>query len=153
MSGAAPIGSPAGTPASRLARRRLRLVRDGRAQPDSAPGAGEALAEHVLVAGGDARARERMLVELRSLLPAGTRFVEAGETWELVARAAGSRMVVLTGDLGEVSADSALRLLARRNPSLPVLAVGSDRRLRSTPRPQRSAGTRGHGEVAGAARA
>jgi hypothetical protein len=65
-----------------------------------------------------------MLAELRSLLPPGTRFVEASETWEVVARAAGSRMVVLAGDLAETSSSSLLRLLARRNPALPVLAVG-----------------------------
>jgi hypothetical protein len=85
--------------------------------------------DHVLVAGADASARMRMLAELRSLLPPGTRFVEAGETWEVVARAAGSRMVVLAGDLGEVSCASLLRLLAGRYPELPVLAVGgADRR-------------------------
>lgn len=80
--------------------------------------------DHVLVAGADASARARMLAELRSLLPSGTSFVEASETWEVVARAAGSRMVVLAGDLGEASSSSLLRLLARRNPMLPVLAVG-----------------------------
>jgi hypothetical protein len=85
--------------------------------------------DHVLVAGADAPARSRMLAELRSLLPPDTRFVEAGETWEVVARAAGSRMVVLAGDLGEVSCAALLRMLARRNPELPVLAVGgADRR-------------------------
>jgi hypothetical protein len=85
--------------------------------------------DHVLVAGADASARSCMLAELRSLLPPGTRFVEASETWEVVARAAGSRMVVLAGDLGEASSASLLRLLARRNPQLPVLAVGgADRR-------------------------
>jgi hypothetical protein len=89
--------------------------------PDRPPAGG---GDHVLVAGADAPARSRMLAELRSLLPPGTRFVEASETWEVVARAAGSRMVVLAGDLGEASCASLLRLLARRNPELPVLAVG-----------------------------
>jgi hypothetical protein len=85
--------------------------------------------EQVLVAGSDASARASMLAELRSLLPAETCFVEASETWEMIARSAGSRMVVLTGDLGEASASSLLRLLARRNPALPVLVVGdADRR-------------------------
>ncbi len=69
-----------------------------------------------------------MLAELRSVLPEGTRFIEAGETWEVVARAPGSRMVVLAGDLGETSCSSLLRLLARRNPALPVLAVGDSER-------------------------
>jgi hypothetical protein len=94
--------------------------------PDRPPAGG---GDHVLVAGADASARMRMLAELRSLLPPGTRFVQASETWEVVACAAGSRMVVLAGDLGEVSCASLLRLLARRNPELPVLAVGgADRR-------------------------
>jgi hypothetical protein len=112
------------------ARPRLRLVADARAaanSPLAPPGPIEReqdTDEHVLVAGGDASARARMLSELRSLLPPGTSFIEADETWELVARAAGSRMVVLTGDLGGTPAASLLRLLARRNPALPVLAVG-----------------------------
>jgi hypothetical protein len=87
--------------------------------------------DHVLVAGSDACTRGRMLAELRSVLPRGTRFVEASETWEVVARAPGSRMVVLAGDLGETSCSSLLRLLARRNPTLPVLAVGDSERRRS----------------------
>jgi succinyl-CoA synthetase alpha subunit len=66
-----------------------------------------------------------MLAELRSVLPAGTQFVEACETWEVVARAPESRMVVLAGDLGDTSSASLLRLLARRNPTRPVLAVGA----------------------------
>jgi hypothetical protein len=87
--------------------------------------------DHVLVAGADAAVRERMLAELRSILPQGTRFIEASETWEVVARAPGSRMVVLAGDLGEASCSSLLRLLARRNPTLPVLAVGDSERRQS----------------------
>lgn len=89
--------------------------------------------EQVLVAGSDPSARASMLVELRSLLPAETCFVEAGETWEMIARSADSRMVVLTGDLGEASASSLLRLLARRNPALPVLVVGDADRRQSGP--------------------
>jgi hypothetical protein len=80
---------------------------------------------YVLVAGADAPTRARMLAELRSVLPAGTQFVEACETWEVVARAPESRMVVLAGDLADTSSASLLRLLARRNPTLPVLAVGA----------------------------
>jgi hypothetical protein len=92
--------------------------------------------EHVLVAGADATARAHMLAELRSLLPSDTRFVEASETWELVAHAAGSSMVVLTGDLGGTPVSTLLRLLSRRNPALPVLAVG--RRIRTESGPRRS---------------
>ncbi len=86
----------------------------------------------VLVAGADASTRARMLLELRNLLPESTHFAEARETWELLARATGSRMVVLTDDLGDISTDSLVRLLGRRHPALPVLAVG-DRPRSSAP--------------------
>lgn len=79
---------------------------------------------HVLVAGGLASTRSRMLAELRNLLPESTRYLEARETWEVLARAPSSQMVVLTDDLGDVSAGSLVRLLGRRHPTLPVLAVG-----------------------------
>ena len=80
---------------------------------------------HVLVAGAEEGARARMLGELRNLLPASTCFLEARETWELLARAANSRMVVLTDDLGDISTETLVRLLGRRHPTLPVFAVGS----------------------------
>jgi hypothetical protein len=79
---------------------------------------------HVLVAGGASSARARMLGELRNLLPESTRYMEARETWEVLARAPSSRMVVLTDDLGDVSTESIVRLLGRRHPTLPVLTVG-----------------------------
>ncbi|HEX5308235.1 MAG TPA: hypothetical protein VFW38_04070 [Solirubrobacteraceae bacterium] len=88
-------------------------------------------ADRVLVAGADPAERARMLAELRSLLPADTDFRQASETWEVVAQASDSRMVVLAGDLGETSASALLRLLGRRNPALPVLAVGSERRAQA----------------------
>lgn len=78
----------------------------------------------VLVAGADAATRSRMLGELRKLLPTSTPFLEARETWELLAHAASSRMVVLTDDLGAASAESLIRLLGRRHPALPVLSIG-----------------------------
>lgn len=81
---------------------------------------------HVLVVGVDSRARAHMLCELRDLLPSDTRFVETQETWEALALAEGSQMVVLVGDLAELSGASVVRLLARRQPTLPVLAVSGE---------------------------
>ncbi|MGH2911261.1 MAG: hypothetical protein ACRDJ3_02170 [Solirubrobacteraceae bacterium] len=78
---------------------------------------------HVLVAGTDAVVRTRMLEELRDLLPVGTPFAQASETWEVIAGAPASSMVVLAGDLSDVSSGAVMRLLARRYPTLPVLAV------------------------------
>jgi len=43
---------------------------------------------------------------------------------------------VLTGDLGGTPVSTLLRLLSRRNPALPVLAVG--RRIRTESGPRRS---------------
>jgi hypothetical protein len=113
---------------------RLRLVHDAhaqqteRGQSEGGPATGQAALgarpDHVLVAGADAHTRSSMLGELRNLLPTNTRFLEACETWEVLACAANSRMVVLTDDFGDVSTKSLVRLLGRRHPALPVLAVG-----------------------------
>jgi hypothetical protein len=77
----------------------------------------------ILVAGADAAVRTRMLEELRDLLPTGTPFAQASETWEVIAAASASSMVVLAGDLGDVSSGAVMRLLGRRHPTLPVLAI------------------------------
>jgi hypothetical protein len=82
---------------------------------------------HVLVVGDECCGPSQMVTELRDLLPAGTPFVEAHETWEVLARVEGSRMVVLTGDLGDVSAASIVRLLSRRHPQLPLVSVSATR--------------------------
>lgn len=88
-----------------------------------ATGACEKALESVLVAGADHGARARMLSQLRQLLPDGTPFVEASETWEVVARAPESRMVVLTGDLHDLSARGLVRVLSRRHPMLAVIVL------------------------------
>jgi hypothetical protein len=122
------------TDARRRTRRRLRLVQGGYrprfAEPveDSGGGAHSPPPASVLVAGADASRRASMLGELRGLLPDGTPFVEARETWQALARAPESRMVVLTGDLEDISAQGLMRVLSRRHPLLPVIALGDGRR-------------------------
>lgn len=88
-----------------------------------APERGGASVAQVLVAGADTQARKRMLDELRDLLPSGTRFAQASETWEVIAGAPASSMVVLAGDLRDIPGGALMRLLGRRHPALPVLAV------------------------------
>lgn len=78
----------------------------------------------VLVVGGDASNRARIREQLRALFPQDTAFAEADETWEVVAQAGHSRMVVLTGDLGDLTARGLMRVLSRRHPLLPVIALG-----------------------------
>ena len=77
----------------------------------------------ILLAGGHADDREAVLRDLRRTMPGGTTFRQAGALWEMLARAAESSMVVLSGELEEVSAESLMHMLAHRNPSLPVVSV------------------------------
>lgn len=77
----------------------------------------------VLVAGADQSRRAKLRQELSRTLAPGTVFVEISEAWELVQQAPGSRMVMLTGDLHEASAESITRVLGRRYPDLPVLRL------------------------------
>jgi len=113
---------------------RLRIVAGAAQRPDQRSGSPErwntgharsrrAGRGYVLVAGVDGEARARMLCELREVLPADSRFVETDQTWRALALAEDSQMVVLVGDLAELSGAATVRLLARRQPSLPVLAV------------------------------
>jgi CheY-like chemotaxis protein len=130
MSGIAASSSP-------LPRRQasLRLVQDAESTFTKPPES-ERLSElqrpsidvapiQVLVVGAEPGARTRMLAELHDVLPTCTRFLEAERTWEVLARAAASQMVVIIGDLSEMSGRSLVRLLARRQPTLPVLAIGA----------------------------
>jgi hypothetical protein len=124
------------TDTARRSRPRLRLLRNEHQSPASheprAAGAAQTASvglndsEHtpVLIAGADSSARTKMLQQLRGLLPDGTPFVEAHETWEVIAQASESSMVVLTGDLYDLSARGLMRVLSRRHPLLPVIALG-----------------------------
>lgn len=77
----------------------------------------------VLLAGADETGRQKLRQELSRTLKPGTVFVEASEAWEVVQEAPGSRMVMLTGDLREASAESIMRVLGRRHPDIPVLRL------------------------------
>jgi hypothetical protein len=77
----------------------------------------------ILLAGGEAGDREAVLSDLRRTMPGGTVFRQAGALWEVLARAGESSMVVLSGELDEVPAESLMHMLAHRNPALPVVSV------------------------------
>lgn len=121
------MNSTVTTHPGRRSRPRLRVLRDDQEpepRREGKPQALESSTRTVLVAGAQPTARAKMLRQLRELLPDGTPFVEACETWEVVAQASSSRLVVLTGDLGDLSARGLMRVLSRRHPLLPVIAVG-----------------------------
>jgi hypothetical protein len=86
----------------------------------------------VLVAGGDSTARAAVLRDLTGSMPASTTFAQAGAVWEVLVRAPNSSMVILSGELDEVSAESLMQMLAHRNPGLPVVSL-------DTPAPAESA--------------
>jgi UDP-N-acetyl-D-mannosaminuronic acid transferase (WecB/TagA/CpsF family) len=110
------------TPTSRGGIERARAQRTGRRAALAATAETEQAT--VLIVGAQPGARAKMQRQLHELLPAGTPFVQASETWEVVARASSSRLVVLTGDLCDLSARGLMRVLSRRHPLLPVIAVG-----------------------------
>jgi DNA-binding NtrC family response regulator len=100
--------SPATLTAKRVSRAPLRAPRPSR----------------ILVAGADPRQRAAVLQDLSEALPANTQIGEAGAAWEVLEQAPSSSVVMLAGDLGEVSAESLMQVLGSRHPSLPVIALG-----------------------------
>jgi hypothetical protein len=78
----------------------------------------------ILVAGTDPKQRAAVLQDLSEALPADTQLGEAGAVSELLEQAPSSSVVMLAGDLGEVSAESLMHMLGDRHPSLPVVALG-----------------------------
>lgn len=78
----------------------------------------------ILIAGADAEQRAAVLRDLSESLPADTPFGEAGAAWEVLEQAPSSGVVMLAGDLDEVTAESLMHVLGHRHPSLPVVALG-----------------------------
>lgn len=83
----------------------------------------------VLLAGADAARRAALRAELGGTLPQSTPFTEADSVFELLERAAASRLVVLAGDLDDTSAQSVMRIVGERYPRLPVISVEANETL------------------------
>jgi aconitase A len=83
----------------------------------------------VLVAGNDATRRDAMVDELARTMAPGTRFTHAAASWEVLALAGSSSMVVLSGELEESSSASLMRMLSHRYPTLPVVSLDAERSL------------------------
>ena len=82
----------------------------------------------VLIAGRDAVKRAEVHQEMSELLPAGTCFEELDSFWEVLVKAPSSRMVILSGELDELPAESLLHTLGHRHPDLPVVSLEPDAR-------------------------
>jgi hypothetical protein len=78
----------------------------------------------ILIAGADPVQRAAVLHDLSEALPADTLIGEACAASEVLEQAPSSSVVMLAGDLGEVSAESLMHELGSRHPSLPVIALG-----------------------------
>jgi hypothetical protein len=126
--------------AARLIKPKLKLkpagarrVREHDAPSAWAPDAGVATSPAgdapVLVAGKDATRRDAMIDELAQTMAPGTRFAHAAASWEVLALAGSSRMVVLSGELEEITSESLMRMLSNRFPALPVVALDAPAEL------------------------
>jgi DNA-binding NtrC family response regulator len=78
----------------------------------------------ILVAGSDPARRAAVLDDLSRSLPPTARLGEAAAAWEVLERASSSSVVMLAGDLDDLSAASLMSVLGARHPSLPVIALG-----------------------------
>jgi hypothetical protein len=77
----------------------------------------------VLVAGRDPASRASVIDGLNDVMPPHTPFQEAGTFWEVLVRAPGIRMVVLSDELDGVPTESLLHMLGHRHPGLPVVSL------------------------------
>ena len=75
----------------------------------------------LLVAGADSARRRALLDDLIDTMPEGTSFEEARTLAEVLERAPTSRIVVLSGGLEDASAQSLMRVLGQRHPTLPII--------------------------------
>jgi hypothetical protein len=77
----------------------------------------------VLIAGDDARARATVCRDMARTMPPSTAFEQAGAVWEVLVRAGTSSMVVLSGELEEMPAESVMQMIAHRHPEIPVVCL------------------------------
>lgn len=112
-----------GRAAPRRAEHRATRLAERPSAPGGVPAEGPAGTPPVLIAGRDSARRAILLKELSEIMPGSTVFEEAGAFSEVLEHAPRSRMVVFSGDLPDVPADSFTRVLARRHPRLPVVRL------------------------------
>jgi hypothetical protein len=84
----------------------------------SRPSASE---QPVLIAGSDPAAREALRSDLARSMSPDTVIQQARAVWEVLARAGDSSVVILSGELEELSGEHLMQMLAHRHPGLPVV--------------------------------
>jgi hypothetical protein len=89
----------------------------------SAPAQRVAKDHPILLAGGEQSDRTAVLSDLASSMPASTSFEQAGAIWEMLARAPQSKMVILSGELEGIPAQSLMQMLGHRHPEVPVVCI------------------------------
>lgn len=77
----------------------------------------------VLLAGGDASAREVVRRDLAKTMPQSTSFEQAGAIWEVLLRAPQASMVILSGDLDDMPVDALMQMLVHQSPEVPVVCL------------------------------
>jgi hypothetical protein len=77
----------------------------------------------VLLAGGDRVARDAVRSDLAKTMPPGTTFEQAGAIWEVLVRAPKASMVIFSGELDDIPAESLLQMLVHKNPEVPVVCL------------------------------
>lgn len=77
----------------------------------------------VLLAGGDQSARTAVLGDLAKSMPPSTSFEQASAIWEVLARAPQSKIVILSGALEGISAQTLMQMLGHRHPEVPVVCI------------------------------
>jgi hypothetical protein len=82
----------------------------------------------ILIIGPDADRRATVLDEMAQTLPESIGFEETSSVCEALELAPTSRMAIVTGDVGTVSAESLMHMLAQRHPTLPVMILDSPTR-------------------------
>jgi DNA-binding NtrC family response regulator len=77
----------------------------------------------VLLAGGDRSARTAVLSDLAGSMPPSTSFEQAEAIWQVLARAPQSKMVILSGELEGIPAQSLMQMVGHRHPEVPVVCI------------------------------
>jgi hypothetical protein len=77
----------------------------------------------ILLAGGEQSDRTAVLSDLAGSMPSSTSFEQAGAIWEVLARAPQSKMVILSGELEGIPAQSLMQMLGHRHPEVPVVCI------------------------------